>query len=167
MEVTNPSELFLGKNESGAGSAVICTLEGSRPLLVEVQALTVASQIPIPRRVATGINLNRLQMLLAIIQKHTRLPLGGFDVFVNVASGIKIDEPAADLGMCLAIVSSFKGKPLPPKTVAVGEVGLLGEIRDVIGVERRIKEAKRLGFKNIISPKEYRSLSAVIRDILP
>lgn len=172
MEVANPSELFLGPSFANAtageaGSSVICTLEGSRPLLVEVQALTVASQIPIPRRVATGINVNRLQMLLAIIQKHTRLPLGGFDVFVNVASGIKIDEPAADLGMCLAIVSSFKGKALPPKTVAIGEVGLLGEIRDVIGVERRIKEAKRLGFKNIISPKEYRSLSAVIRDILP
>jgi DNA repair protein RadA/Sms len=167
IEVTNPSELFLGKNENGVGSAVICTLEGSRPLLVEVQALTIASQIPVPRRVATGINVNRLQMLLAIIQKHTRLPLGGFDVFVNVASGIKLDEPAADLGMCLAIASSFKGKALPPKTVAIGEVGLLGEIRQVVGVERRIKEAKRLGFKTIISPKEYRSLSAVIKDVLP
>lgn len=157
-EVDNPSELFLGKDKNAPGSVVIATLEGSRPLLVEVQALTVSTQIPIPRRVGNGINNNRLQMLVAILQKHLRLPLGNFDIFVNVASGIKVFEPAADLGICLAIISSFKNKPLPGKTVAIGEVGLLGEIRNVIGLDRRIKEARKLGFTNIISPKTYNSL---------
>lgn len=154
-EVTNPSELFLGKDKCAAGSVVIATLEGTRPLLVEVQALTVASQLPLPRRVGTGINNTRLQMLVAILQKHLRLPLGKFDIFVNVASGIKVFEPAADLGICLSIISSFKNKPFSAQTVAIGEVGLLGEIRNVIGLERRIKEAKKLGFENIISPRIY------------
>ncbi|MCJ7740030.1 DNA repair protein RadA, partial [Candidatus Microgenomates bacterium] len=128
-------------------------------------ALTVASQLPMPRRIGNGINNNRLQMLVAIIQKHLRLPLGKFDIFVNVASGIKVFEPAADLGICLAIVSSFKNKPLTQKTVAIGEVGLLGEIRNVIGLERRIKEAKKLGFNNLISPKEYRQIVKIILDM--
>jgi len=97
-------------------------------------------------------------MLVAILQKHLRLPLFQFDIFVNVASGLKVFEPAADLGICLAIVSSFKNKPLPGKTVAIGEVGLLGEVRNVIGLDRRIKEAKKLGFTNIISLKNYSNL---------
>lgn len=158
-QVSNPSEIFLGKARNQAGSTAIATLEGSRPILVEVQALCVATQIPIPRRIGTGINSNRLQMLIAILQRHLRLPLGTFDVFVNVASGIKVFEPAADLGICLAIVSSFKNKPLPPKTVVIGEVGLLGEIRPVIGLERRIKEARKLGFMHILSPKTHQYLS--------
>ncbi len=168
-EVDNPSELFLGgeagSRHQAAGSVIIATLEGSRPLLVEVQALTVSTQIPIPRRVGNGINNNRLQMLVAIIQKHLRLPLGNFDIFVNVASGIKVFEPAADLGICLAIISSFKNKPLPGKTVAIGEVGLLGEIRNVIGLDRRIKEARKLGFTNIISPKTYNSLVKTVNNL--
>ena len=171
-EVDNPSELFLGKsNDPGSqsnndpGSVIIATLEGSRPLLVEVQALTVSTQIPIPRRVGNGINNNRLQMLVAIIQKHLRLPLGNFDIFVNVASGIKVFEPAADLGICLAIISSFKNKSLSPKTVAIGEVGLLGEIRNVIGLDRRIKEARKLGFTNILSPKTYSSLTKTVNTL--
>ncbi len=172
-EVKNPSELFLGESQelrvrkpastsaAEAGRTIIVTLEGSRPLLVEVQALTVASQLPLPRRVGNGINNNRLQMLIAIIQKHLRLPLFKFDIFVNVASGLKVFEPAADLGICLAIISSFKNKPLSARTVAIGEVGLLGEIRNIIGLERRIKEAKKLGFNEIISPKEYRYLTQI------
>lgn len=164
-EVANPSELFLGTNEKAAGSVIVATLEGSRPLLVEVQALTVSSQLPLPRRVGTGINSNRLQMLVAILQKHLRLPLGNFDIFVNVASGIKVFEPAADLGICLAIVSSFKNKSIPSKTVAIGEVGLLGEIRNVIGLERRIKEAKKLGYLHIISSKAYSHLPKVVSDL--
>ena len=127
--------------------------------------MTVATQIPIPRRVGTGINSNRLQMLIAILQKHLRLPLGNFDVFVNVASGIRVMEPAADLGICLAIISSFKNKPLSAKTVAIGEVGLLGEIRNVIGQERRIKEAKKLGFNNIVSSKNYSSIISLVKDL--
>ena len=165
-EVANPSELFIGEEigskQQSVGRVIIATLEGTRPLLVEVQALTVSTQIPISRRVGNGINNNRLQMLVAIIQKHLRLPLYQFDIFVNVASGIKVFEPAADLGICLAIVSSFKNKPLPQKTVAIGEVGLLGEIRNVIGLERRIKEAKKLGFTNIVSPKTYSHLTKVV-----
>ncbi len=164
-EVANPSEMFLGSNEKAAGSVIIATLEGSRPLLVEVQALTVSTQLPVPRRVGNGINNNRLQMLVAIIQKHLRLPLGQFDIFVNVASGLKVFEPAADLGICLAIVSSFKNKPLPAKTVAIGEVGLLGEIRNVIGLDRRIKEAKKLGFSNVLSSKSYSHLTKVAPDL--
>ncbi len=164
-EVDNPSELFLGKDKNAAGSVVIATLEGSRPLLVEVQALTVSTQIPIPRRIGNGINNNRLQMLVAILQKHLRLPLGNFDIFVNVASGIKVFEPAADLGICLAIISSFKNKPLAGKTVAIAEVGLLGEIRNVIGLDRRIKEARKLGFTNILSPKNYSSLAKTVNDL--
>lgn len=161
-EVANPSEMFLGTNEKSAGSVIIATLEGSRPLLVEVQALTVSTQLPVPRRVGNGINNNRLQMLVAILQKHLRLPLGQCDVFVNVASGLKVFEPAADLGICLAIVSSFKNKPLPAKTVAIGEVGLLGEIRNVIGLERRIKEAKKLGFTHILSPRSHSHLTKIV-----
>jgi DNA repair protein RadA/Sms len=164
-EVANPSEIFLGSNQKGAGSVVVATLEGTRPLLIEVQALTVVSQIPLPRRVGTGISSTRLQMLVAIIQKHLRLPLGKFDIFVNIASGIKVFEPAADLGICLAIISSFKNKPIPSKTVVIGEVGLLGEIRSVIGLERRIKEAKKLGFTNVISPKNYPHLTRIAKEL--
>lgn len=167
-EVNNPSELFLGEGPASAkasageaGRVVVATLEGTRPLLVEVQALTVSSNLPMPRRVGTGINSNRLQMLVAIIQKHLRIPLGQFDIFVNAASGIKVFEPAADLGICLAIISSFKNKPLPPKTVAIGEVGLLGEVRNVVGLERRIKEARKLGFNHLVSPKEYNHILKV------
>ena len=164
-ELANPSELFLGKNDKAAGSVVVATLEGTRPLLVEVQALTVSSQMPIPRRIGTGINTNRLQMLVAILQKHLRLPLSTFDIFVNIASGIKVLEPAADLGICLSIISSFKNTPLPGKTVAIGEVGLLGEIRNVVGLERRMKEARKLGFTHIISPKNYSHLTKIASDL--
>ena len=165
MEVSNPSELFLGDNKGVAGSVIVATMEGSRPLLVEVQALTVHTNMPIARRVGTGINANRLQMLVAILQKHLRLPLGNFDIFVNAASGIKVFEPAADLGVCLSIISSFKNKALPAKTAAIGEVGLLGEVRNVIGLERRIKEAKKLGFTNLVSPKNYSHITRICADI--
>lgn len=164
-EVRNPSEIFLGESKHAPGSVTIATLEGSRPLLVEVQSLTVPTQIPIPRRVGNGINTNRLQMLVAILQKHLHLPLGGFDIFINVASGIKVFEPAADLGICLAIISSFKGKTVGPKTVAIGEVGLLGEIRNVIGLERRIKEARRLGFTHILSSKHQKNIQQAVSEI--
>lgn len=182
QEVANPSEIFLGEQPSyasdsakassdkqasagKAGSVIVATMEGSRPLLVEVQALTVSTNMPIARRVGTGINANRLQMLVAILQKHLRLPLGNFDIYVNAASGIKVFEPAADLGICLAIVSSFKNKPLPPKTVALGEVGLLGEIRNVIGLDRRIKEARKLGFTHILSSKNYNHISRIASEL--
>ena len=164
--VANPSELFIGATGGSAGSVVVATLEGTRPMLVEIQALTVSTQLPIARRVGTGVNTNRLQMLVAILQKHLRLPLSNFDIFVNAASGLKVFEPAADLGICLAIISSFKNKPLPKKTVAIGEVGLLGEIRNVIGLERRLKEAKKLGFTNILSPKSHSHINLIASNIL-
>lgn len=165
VEIANPSKLFLGKQKSVAGKTVVVTLEGTRPLLVEVEALIVASSLPMPRRIGTGVNNYRLQMLIAIVQKHLRLPLGNFDIFVNCASGMKIFEPAADLGICLAIVSSFKNKPLPPNLVVIGEVGLLGEIRQVAGIERREAEAKRLGFKKIVSPENYTYLAKTVADL--
>lgn len=164
-EVKNPSEMFVGKTAGLSGAVTVASLEGTRPFLVEVQALTVATQIPVPRRIATGVNPNRLQMLVAILQKHLRLNIGNFDVFVNAASGVKLVEPATDLGICLSIISSFKNTPIPPKTVAIGEVGLLGEIRPVVGMDRRIKEAKKLGYEHIISPKEYQHLTQAVKKL--
>ena len=163
--VANPSELFIGATSGSPGSVVVATLEGTRPMLVEIQALTVSTQLPIARRVGTGINSNRLQMLVAILQKHLRLPLSNFDIFVNAASGLKVFEPAADLGICLSIISSFKNQPLPKKTAAIGEVGLLGEIRNVIGLERRLKEARHLGFSNIISPNSHSHITRITADL--
>lgn len=168
FEVKNPSELFLEEADEvkkKPGRVVVVTLEGTRPLLVEIQALTVPSQLVMPRRVGTGVDNRRLQMLIAIIVKHLRLPLGKFDVFVNVASGLRVTEPAADLGICLAIISSFKNRSLGDKTVAIGEVGLLGEIRQVTGLTRRIKEANRLGFKRIISPPKYSHLLGAVKEV--
>lgn len=154
MDIVNPGLIFLSENKKAvAGSAVIVASEGTRPMLVEVQALVSPSNLANPRRVANGIDFNRLQMLVAIITKHLRIPLGNFDVYVNVASGFKIKEPASDLGVCLAIISSFKNKPLLVNSVALGEVGLLGEIRRVPSEEKRIKEAKQLGYTLLLSHK--------------
>ncbi len=162
IEVENPSALFLqDRVKNVPGSVVTVILEGTRPMLVEIQALTVPSQLAMPRRVGNGINYNRLQLLVAILQKRLNLPLGTFDVFVNVSGGIKVEEPAVDLAICMAILSSFKNKPLDSQTAVFGEVGLLGEVRRTTGEERRTREAKRLGFSTIISPKALRSLKQV------
>ena len=139
-------------------------MEGSRAFLVEIQGLVVSSKIPIPRRVSSGIDYKRLELILAVLQKHCNIPLSGMDVFVNVAGGLKISDTAVDLGICLAIFSSFKNISLST-TVAVSEVGLLGELRPVQFLDRRIKEAKKLGFKNVISHNTYRTLSEVIRSL--
>lgn len=158
-EVSNPSALFLqDRVKNVSGSAVTVILEGTRPMLVEIQALVVSTQLAMPRRVASGIDYNRLQLLVAILSKRLNVPLGGFDVFVNVSGGLKIAEPAADLAIAMAILSSFKNKALDPKAVAFGEVGLLGEVRRVGSEERRIKEAKRLGFPVVYSPQTVSSL---------
>lgn len=162
IEITNPSEIFLkDRIKNVPGSVVTVILEGSRPILIEIQALTVSSQLPIPRRIANGFDYNRLQLLVAILQKRLGLPLGTSDIIVNVSGGLKIAEPAADLAVALSIISSFKNIPIDAKTVAIGELGLLGEIRSVSQEERRIKEAKRLGYTTIIASKTYRSLSLV------
>jgi DNA repair protein RadA/Sms len=158
-EVTNPSELFLSDRVKNVpGSVVTVVLEGSRPILVEIQALTVPSQLAIPRRVANGFDVNRLQMLTAIIQKRLNVPLGTFDIFVNVSGGLRIGEPSADLAVIMAILSSFKNSVVPDKTVIFGEVGLLGEVRRVVNEERREKEAKRMGYVRIISQASGRSI---------
>ena len=154
-EVKNPADLFLGSRKaSQAGAAITVTMQGIRPMLVEIQALVVPSQLSIPRRVASGIDFRRLQVVCAVLQKHLRLPLATSDVFVNVAGGLNLSEPAADLAVCLAIVSSFKNKPLREKAVCIGEIGLLAEIRKVSFMEKRIKEARKLGYKTIIGEKE-------------
>lgn len=145
-EVTDLSELFMGEEAQAPGSCAAVVLEGSRPIIVEVQALVVLSNLPYPRRVASGISEKRLELLLAILQKHANLPLDRLDVFINVVGGFKITEPAADLAVCLAIYSSLKAKSFA-KTAAIGEVGLLGEVKKVINLEKRMKEAKKFGFK--------------------
>lgn len=158
-EVSNPSALFLqDRVKNVPGSVVTVIMEGTRPMLIEIQALVVPSQLVMPRRVANGVEFNRLQLLVAILQKRLSLPLGTFDVFVNVSGGLKVGEPAADLAVAIAILSSFKNKPLDPKTAVFGELGLLGEVRSIGASERRIKEAKRLGFATIISPMSTRNI---------
>jgi DNA repair protein RadA/Sms len=153
-EVTNPSQVFLAERSiDAAGSTVVASLEGTRPLLVEVQALVAPTSYGVPQRSATGFDNRRLQMILAVLEKRAGLRLGQYDVFVNVAGGIRVDEPAADLGMALAIVSSLRDKPVRSETVIVGEVGLGGEIRSIHQIEKRISEAERLGFKHFILPR--------------
>jgi len=162
LEIANPSEIFLKDRVINVpGSIVTIIMEGSRPLLIEIQALVVSSQLAIPRRVGNGVDYNRLQLLTAVLQKRLGIPLGTYDIFVNVSGGLKIAEPAADLAVCMAILSSFKNKALDPKTAAFGEVGLLGEIRGVGYEERRIKEAKRLGFTTVVTSASGRSLPAL------
>ncbi len=162
-EVDNPSALFLqDRVKNVPGSSVTVIMEGTRPMLVEIQALVVPSQLAMPRRVANGIDYNRLQLLVAILQKRLNVPLGTFDVFVNVSGGIKVGEPSADLAVAMAILSSFKNKPVNSKTAVFGELGLLGEVRSIGAEDRRIKEAKRLGFTTVLSPKTAHNLKQAV-----
>ncbi|CAA9579407.1 MAG: DNA repair protein RadA, partial [uncultured Thermomicrobiales bacterium] len=156
-EVSNPSEAFLQERAASAsGSTVAVTLEGTRPLLVEVQALASVTQNPMPRRTANGVDQNRLQMLAAVLAKRVGLPLGGQDLFVNVVGGLKVDEPAVDLAVVGAIASSFRDVPIDPATTMIGEVGLSGELRSVGDLPRRLREAARLGFGRAIVPATAR-----------
>jgi len=151
--VSNPSALFLSQHaEDVAGSSVVVTLEGSRPLLVEVQALVDPVQGGMPRRLAVGLDAQRLALLLAVLHRHGGAETGGFDVFVNAVGGVRILEPAVDLAVLLAVASSLRNKPLPRKTVIFGEVGLAGEIRPVQRGQERIREAAKLGFERFIIP---------------
>ena len=152
--VANPSALFLSQHSLDvAGSCVLCTQEGTRPLLVEIQALVDGSQAPNPRRLTVGLEQNRLAMLLAVLHRHAGVVCADQDVFVNAVGGVKIAEPAADLAVLLAIVSSLRNKPLPGKLVVFGEVGLAGEIRPAPRGQERLKEAAKLGFSHAIVPK--------------
>jgi DNA repair protein RadA/Sms len=153
-EVANPSEAFLSQRGLEAiGSAVVPVIEGSRPLLVEIQALATPTSFGLPRRTANGVDFNRLLMVTAVLTKRVGLKLGNQDIMLNVIGGIKIEEPSADLGMALAIASSFKDTGLDPALVAMGELGLSGELRTVAQLERRLSEAARLGFKRALIPK--------------
>ncbi|MFH0942603.1 MAG: DNA repair protein RadA [Candidatus Beckwithbacteria bacterium] len=158
-EVSNPSDVFLEERQKEApGSCVVAVMEGTRPVLVEVQALVIPSQLAIPRRIGTGVDQRRLQLMTAVLTKKLGLPLGTMDVYVNVAGGLNLKEPAADLGICLAIVSSFKNKAVNLKTAVFGEVGLLGEVRQVSFGKKRQEEAKKLGYSQTVGPEQIKSL---------
>ena len=165
-EVKNPSEFFLAEREEGAvGSAVTVIMEGTRPVLLEVQALVVESELPVPRRVSQGVDVRRVMILLGVLQKYARLPIGNKDVFIKVTGGLSVKEPAIDLAICLAVASSAKGRALPKNSVAIGEVGLLGEIRSVSWGEKRVKEAIKLGFTKIYSRDSYRKVSEIVKSL--
>lgn len=161
VEVTNPSEMFLNETEKSPtpGSVVIATSEGTRVLLVEIQALVGVSSYPSPRRVSNGIEYNRLLQILAVLEKRIGLNLSKQDVYVNVIGGIDVNEPAADLGVALAVATCARDVCVSEKTVIIGEIGLLGEIRNVNNLEKRIKEAEKLGFKRVIVPKQSSKFS--------
>jgi len=157
-EVTNPSELFLqGRQANALGSAITVTLEGSRPLLLEVQALTNPTIFGYPKRTANGFDLNRLQIIAAVLQKYLKLNLNSQDIFANIVGGVKLGEPAADLSLAMAIISSYKKIPLPEKSIFLGEIGLSGELRPVSNLEKRIKEAVKLGFETIVTAPSART----------
>ncbi len=166
VEVKNPSQIFLDEQVNAPGSAVVATLNGLRPILLEIQALVTKSSLPIPRRVGTGIDNNRLQLLVAVLSKRLNLPLFDQDIFVNVTGGLKVTEPAADLAICMAIISSFRDKPLLKKSIFIGEVGLLGELRSIRQLDKRASEAKKLGFTKVISPANAKSLTEAVKLVL-
>ncbi|HEX2770673.1 MAG TPA: DNA repair protein RadA [Geobacteraceae bacterium] len=152
-EVKNPSELFLSERPLGvSGSVVVATLEGSRPLLVELQALVSTSPLGMPRRTTIGVDHNRLALLVAVLEKKVGLNLTGHDIFLNVAGGVKLNEPAADLGMVVAVASSHLDKTIDPQTLLLGEVGLAGEVRGITQPEMRVREAAKLGFSRCLLP---------------
>jgi len=160
IEVDNPSQVFLSqRGEKAIGSAIVPTLEGNRPLLVEIQALTNPTSFGLPRRTANGVDFNRLLLITAVLAKRVGLKLGNQDIMVNVIGGLKIGEPAADLGIALAIASSARDAGIDPQMVTVGEVGLSGELRVVSQLDRRVAEAARLGFKRCLMPKTSAKVS--------
>jgi DNA repair protein RadA/Sms len=164
--IDDPSRLLLAERVKNVpGSVISVVLEGRRPILAEIQALTSPSQLVVPRRVATGVDFARMQTLVAVLMRRANLHLEGVDIFVNVTGGIKLADRGVDLAICLAISSAFLNKTLPADVVAVGEVGLLGEVRKVQGLDRRVKEAKKLGFR-VASAESGRSVAAAIKKLL-
>ena len=153
-EVTNPSEYMLdGKPENASGSIVACSMEGSRPILIEIQALVCHTNLPMPRRTTAGTDFNRVNLLLAVLEKRAGMQMSACDVYVNIAGGIRMTEPAIDLGLILALVSSYKDIAIDEKAIAFGEVGLSGEIRSVNMAQQRVQEAKKLGFETVLMPQ--------------
>lgn len=152
-EVENPSEYMLsGKPENASGSVVACSMEGTRPILIEIQALVCKSNFGMPRRTAAGCDYNRVNLLMAVLEKRIGLPLSNYDAYVNIAGGIRMNEPAIDLGIVMALVSSYKNRPIDEKVIVFGEVGLSGEVRAVNMPEQRVAEAKKLGFETCVLP---------------
>ncbi len=153
-EVDNPSKMLLSEMPSQvSGTTVTCTLEGTRPIMAEIQALTSKTSYPSPRRTASGIDYNKLSLIIAVLEKHSKLKLATQDIYINVAGGMKLTEPAIDLSIAIAIASSCLEFVIPSDTVAIGEIGLTGEIRSVTAIDKRINEAEKLGFKRIIIPQ--------------
>ena len=161
VDVPDASKLFLSEREADSGTVIVPTVEGTRPLLVEVQALVAPTPFVPPRRTSDAVDIKRIQLLLAVLEKRVHLQIGACDVYVKVAGGIHIDEPAADLGLCVAMASSFANRLLLPKTIVFGEVGLSGEVRAVSQADVRVHEAARLGFEHVILPrKNYDQISS-------
>ena len=159
VEIKNPSSILISEREGNPpGSVIVVSLEGTRPLLLELQALSVPSVFGMPRRNAIGIDYNRLTLLMAVLEKRAGMNLGSQDVYLNIVGGIKVNEPALDLGIMLATVSSFKNISIKEDVVAIGEVGLTGEVRSVNMIEKRIKEAEKLGYKTCIIPESNKKL---------
>ncbi len=166
VEVENPSEFMLnGKPEHASGSVVACSIEGTRPILIEIQALVCSSNFGMPRRTAAGTDYNRVNLLMAVLEKRLGLHLSNYDAYVNIAGGVKMNEPAIDLGIVMAIVSSYKNHPIDEKTIVFGEVGLSGEVRAVSMPEQRVAEAKKLGFETCILPEVSKDMVKGIEGI--
>ena len=165
-EVPNPSEYMLnGRPEDASGSVVACSMEGTRPILMEIQALMCRSNFGMPRRTAAGTDYNRVNLLMAVLEKRVGLPLSNYDAYINIAGGIRMNEPAIDLGIVMAIVSSYKNQSISPGTIVFGEVGLSGEVRAVSMPEQRVAEARKLGFKTCIMPQVSKDMLKKIEGI--
>ena len=166
IEVENPSEFMLnGKPEHASGSVVACSMEGTRPILIEIQALVCNSNFGVPRRTAAGTDYNRVNLLMAVLEKRLGMHLSNYDAYVNIAGGVKMNEPAIDLGIVMAIVSSYKNHAIDEKTIVFGEVGLSGEVRAVNMPEQRVAEAKKLGFETCIIPEVCKDMVKGIEGI--
>ena len=153
-EITNPSDVLISeRKDNPAGTCIVSSIEGTRPLMVEIQALTTMSVYGIPKRTANGFDYNRLALLIAVLEKRIGLPLGNQDVYLNIAGGLKINEPSIDLGIIAVVASSYKNMPIPKGMVIMGEVGLTGEVRRINMIEKRVKEAEKLGFKSCVIPE--------------
>ncbi|MDR2063780.1 MAG: DNA repair protein RadA [Candidatus Nomurabacteria bacterium] len=170
VEVKNPSEALLSERQNTDGSVIFCHLDGTRPILVEIQALVNTTAFGYPKRTSSGFDLNRLNLLIAVLEKRTKLKLGDKDIFINVVGGLRLNDSAADLAVCMAIASAAAGRKLSEEIVVFGEIGLGGEIRSVTGAEKRIAEAKKMGFGSAIAPKNLKdpfvAKTANLRDAL-
>ena len=165
-EVKNPSEFLLnGRPENASGSVVACSMEGTRPILVEIQALVCQSNFGISRRTAVGTDFNRVNLLMAVLEKKAGVHLASSDAYVNIAGGMKMTEPAIDLGICLAIISSAKDIVIPDSVMVFGEIGLSGEVRAVSMAGQRVQEAKKLGFETVILPEVNRAATESMKGI--